>query len=162
MRIIKTAVLLLFFLFTFSGSAGRELEERVYPQALELDLRDGMLEGGFGEELVRGDSLAEICEEYQNRLSDYLDLGHIKAIVFGKALQSEKERMREVLLELEQMPLISRNSLVFVHEYQAGESYLKTLAQKEKNVGQYLCDLYRNNPYRAPQEKMTLARLLAG
>lgn len=160
MRIIKWGCLLAFLSICLCGCSARELEDRTFPQAMEITLRGDTLYGGFGNDIVSGESLAQICENYQERLDDYLDLGHIKAIVLGKALLADREKMQSVLLELEQMPIISRNSLVFTYEYQAGESYLKKLDTGEKSAGQYLCDMYRNNPYQAKNRAVTLSELL--
>lgn len=146
----------------FTGCAARELEDRIFAQAMEIDYRDGMLTGGFGDFLAGGNSIGEIRENYQDRLDKYLDLGHVQAIVFGEELFADPEKAREVLLELEQMPVISRNSLVFLHDYRDGESYLKELADQGKVPGEYLCDRYRNTPHKESSAAITLGELLSG
>lgn len=142
------------------GCAARELEDRIFAQAMELDWRGGTLTGGFGDFLVEGDSVDEIRANYQNELDKYLDLGHIKAIVLGKNLCMAPDELREVLLDLEQMPVISRNSLVFLHTYRDEESYLKTLSDEGRVPGEYLSDRYRNTPHSEPAE--TLGEMLSG
>lgn len=146
--------------FLLNGCAARELEDRIFAQAMEIDYRGGKLIGGFGEFCASGNSVEEICENYQDRLDKYLDLGHIQAIVFGEELLANPQKAREILLELEQMPVISRNSLVFLHDYQDGESYLKELADQGKIPGEYLCDRYRNTPHKESSQAVTLGEML--
>ena len=161
MRIIKTVSIGMMCLLLLSGCTGRELEDREFVEAMELNMQEEELVGGFGGALVSGSTVEEIRKSYQNHMDVYLDLGHIKAIVLGKELLKNKEKMRSVLLELEQMPMISRNSLVFTHNYDSGESYLVTLARQGKIPGEYLCDTYHNNPYHTEDEVVSLGDLLS-
>lgn len=160
MRIIKMLPVCAACAAALCGCSARELEDRIFVQAMELDYRNGTLVGGFGDFLAEGDDVEEIRADYQDELDKYLDLGHVRAIVLGEALCANSQKLREVLLELEQMPMISRNSLVFSHDYTEGESYLKELADEGRVPGEYLCDRYRNTPHREAAE--TLGELLAG
>ncbi len=159
MRIIKMLLVCAVCAAALCGCAAHELEDRIFAQAMELDWRDGVLTGGFGDFLTEGNSVKEVRENYQDKLDKYLDLGHVQAIVLGEALCANDEKLREVLLELEQMPVIYRNSLVFRHDYRDDESYLKELADEGKVPGEYLCDRYRNTPHSKPAE--TLGELLS-
>lgn len=150
----------LFAAFLLTGCKARELEDRAFVQALELDLQNGKLTGGFGEYMLTGDSLTEIIMANQNRMDRYLDMGHVKTIVFGRSLFEAKERLVQVLGEIEDQPLIARSSRIFIYDYKNGESYLKQIAETGKEPGRYLCDLYDNNPYRS-SSVMTLEELLA-
>ncbi|MDO5540132.1 MAG: hypothetical protein Q4F83_08645 [Eubacteriales bacterium] len=150
--VILTAMIL-------GGCRARELEEREFVQALELDLREGKIAGGFGEYMISGDTVEEIIIASQNRMDRYLDLGHIKVIVLGKELFQEKKRLRQALEELEKQPLIARSSRIFIYDYGEEESYLRQIADEGKEPGEYLCDLYKNNPYRS-SSTMTLEELL--
>lgn len=157
MRIIKRTGIFLAALL-LCGCSARELEDRLFAQAMELNLDGDGLVGGFGDFLVQGDTVEEIRENYQGHLDKYLDLGHIKAIVLGRALLDDGEKLREVLLELEQMPVISSSSLVFSYAYPARESYLEKLKEHGREPGEYLSDLYENNPLHA--EAVTLGDML--
>lgn len=139
-------IILLGSVVLLGGCAARELEDREFARAMELTLEDGRLAGGFGDFLAGGESVGEIRDAYQRELDKYLDLGHIQVIVLGEELLADAERTRAVLLELEQMPLISRSSLVFTHAYEAGESYLAGLKEQHKDPGAYLADRQENNP----------------
>lgn len=158
-KLAKGAAVILCVLF-FTGCASREMEDRAFALAMELNLKGETLEGGFGNFLVEGQSVAEIQEAYQKQMDKFLDLGHLKAIVLGKTLLEDGERMREVLLELEQMPPVSRSCLVFSHDYAGGESYLNELKESGREPGEYLSDRYQNNPY--DTEVQTLGDLLGG
>lgn len=158
MRKKRGAAVLLLILF-MSGCRARELEDRAIPQAFEIKLEDNMLAGGFGEYMPQGSTVQELILENQNRMDRYLDLGHIKAIVLGKSLFEEKDRLHQVLRELEEQPLIARSSRIFIYDYREEESYLKQIAEMGKEPGKYLCDLYKNNPFRS-SSAFTLEELL--
>ena len=160
MRAIKKGLACMLMLLLLGGCRARELEDRKFAEAMELNLWDGVLTGGFGSFLVSGETVEDIQKSYQNRLAQYLDLGHIKAIVLGRELLADGERLRCVLLELEQMPMISRNSLVFAHQYQERESYLARLAQQGEEPGEYLCDFLENHPDRSQSGTLSLGELL--
>ncbi len=160
MQTRKKAVTALLCAVLLCGCAGRELEDRTFAEAMELDLRDGELWGGFGGPLVKGASVEEIQKTSQEHMDTCLELGHVKAIVLGKSLTEDAAWMQKVLLELEQMPVISRNSLVFRHDYEREESYLESLKKQGKTPGEYLLDRYENNPYRAEEEMTSLGDLL--
>lgn len=145
-----------------TGCAARELEDRAFVQAMELDLQEGVLTGGFGRFTVQGEDLEDICKAYQDRLDRYLDLGHIRAIVLGEELLNDTERLQTLLLEMEQTPMLSRNSLVFSHAYEKGESYLARLEEDGEEPGEYLCDKVQNNPYYPAAEAVSLGDMLSG
>lgn len=142
-----------------SGCRAREPEDRAIPQAFEINLEDGRLAGGFGEHMLSGDTVEDIIMANQNRMDRYLDLGHIKVIVLGENLFEEKETLGNVLQELEEQPLIARNSRIVLYDYEQESSYLKQLADEGKDPGEYLCDLYKNNPLRSG-DSLTLEELL--
>lgn len=152
-----TAVILVMMML--GGCRARELEDRKFVQAFELDFREGRLAGGFGEYMIEGDTVEEIIRLYQNRMDRYLDIGHIKVIVLGKELFQEKKYLKQTLEELEKQPLIARNSRIFIYDYGDEDSYLKQITDEGKEPGVYLCDLYRNNPYRS-SSTLTLEELL--
>lgn len=161
MQKMRRIVCLICCALMLEGCTARELQDRIFPQAMELELRgDGTLEGGFGEFLVSGENVAQICKNYQDNIDKYLDLGHIKAIVFGKRLLANHDAARQVLDELDRMPLISRNCIVFTRDYASGESYLKELTDSGKEPGEFLCDLYENNPARAETSAVTLGDMV--
>lgn len=156
---VKTVIMTVCCLF-LCGCTARELEDRSFPLAMELELMEGKLYGGFGDDLVVAENVEEIKKEVQQNLDKYLDLGHVKVIVMGKNLLAEKEKAEEIMRELEQMPAISGNCMIFSHEYKNPESYLKKLEEAGKNPGEYLSDLEKNNPYRKSSSTKTLAELL--
>ncbi len=155
-RNLAAALCILFL----SGCTARELEDRAFPQAIELELSGNELIGGFGRKLVRGTTVEALKKETQMGMDKYLDLGHVKVIVLGERLLADKKRAEVVMRELEQMPSISGNCLVLPHSYEEEESYLKKLEEMGKNPGEYLSDLEKNNPYQKSSSAKTLAELL--
>lgn len=159
-RIIRGVAAVMLCVLFLSGCTARELEDRAFPQAMELELSGQELIGGFGGGMVRGNNVEELKKEAQKNMDKYLDLGHIKVIVMGERLLADRKRAETVMRELEQMPSISGNCLVFAHFYEDEESYLKKLEETGKNPGEYLSDLEKNNPYQKSSSTKTLAELL--
>lgn len=164
MRTRKTQILLLGILLggilLLNGCQARELEDRSFVQAMEIDLRDGRLVGGFGEFLVEADTVEELQREYQNRIAKYLDLGHVKALVLGENLLKDQKRLGEVLEELREKPILARNILVLSCRYEDGESCLMKMEEKGIIAGEYLSDLYSNNPWKKQESTATLGDLM--
>lgn len=158
-RYIKSVITVLCMLF-LSGCTARELEDRAFPQAMELELSGNELIGGFGSELVSGETIEDLKKEAQMKMDKYLDLGHVKVIVLGEKLLDDEMYAESVMRELERMPSISGNCLVLSHSYEEKESYLKKLEELGKNPGEYLSDLKKNNPYQKSSSAKTLAELL--
>lgn len=150
-------VLLLGLLLT--GCKARELNDREFVQAMELEWNGERLTGGFGTFLVEGNSVQEIQREYQDRLDKYLDLGHMKVLILGKQLMKDGEKLQQVLEELERKPLLARNILVLSYDYEEGESCLKLLEEKGVIPGEYISNLYKNNPDK--KSTATLGELLS-
>lgn len=158
-KIWSAAAVLLCCVFLW-GCTARELEEREFVQAMEVELSGKELLGGFGGELVRGENVEELKKETQMKMDKYLDLGHVKVIVMGKKLLADRKRTESVIQELMQMPAVSGNCMVLAHTYKEEESYLKKLEEAGKNPGEYLSDLEKNNPYKKSSSVKKLAELL--
>ncbi|MDO4344381.1 MAG: hypothetical protein Q4C50_06210 [Eubacteriales bacterium] len=161
MRKAGTLIFIILSAVLFTGCTAVELEDRTFPQAMELCLYRGEYAGGFGGFMVSGASAEEIVRSYQAKTDKYLDLGHVKVIILGKELLAEKELAQKILRELEQMPLISGNCLILKHNYQDGRSVLAQLEEQGVVPGEYLCNLYRSYPDSPAKSTVTLAELLS-
>ena len=129
-----------------NGCQDRQLEDREFVQAMELEWDGEELFGGFGKFLVEGDNVEEIKREYQDELDKYLDLGHVKVLILGEKLMGNERQLKKVLKEMEEMPVFARNILVLSHKYESERSYLKQLEDKGIVPGEYISNLYKNNP----------------
>ena len=148
-------------LLLLTGCSARELEDREFVEAMEIEWNGETLMGGFGSFLVEGNSVEELQKQYQNRIPEYLDLGHVKVLILGSRLLSDREVQKEVLTELEKKPVLARNILVLSHEYQNEESFLEEMKEKGIVPGEYLSDLYKNNPDKRQNSTATLGDLLS-
>lgn len=148
-------------LLLLTGCSARELEDREFVEAMEIEWNGETLMGGFGSFLVEGNSVEELQKQYQNRIPEYLDLGHVKVLILGSRLLSDREVLKEVLTELEKKPVLARNILVLSHEYQNNESFLEEMKEKGIVPGEYLSDLYKNNPDKRQNSTATLGELLS-
>lgn len=144
-----------------TGCGARDLEDREFVQAIEINLQDGKLSGGFGGFLVEADTVEGLQEEYQNQIDKFLDLGHVKVMVLGDNLIEDEERLKMVMEELSGKAVLARNILVFSHEYEDGKSYLGKLEEKGIVPGEYLSNLYKNNPYKKQDSTATLGDLMS-
>lgn len=148
-------------LLLLTGCSARELEDREFVEAMEIEWNGETLMGGFGSFLVEGNSVEELQKQYQNRIPEYLDLGHVKVLILGNKLLSDEEKLKEVLTDLEKKPVLARNILVLSHEYQREESFLKELEEKGIVPGEYLSDLYKNNPCQKQNSTATMGELMS-
>lgn len=142
-----------------NGCQARQLEEREFVQAMELEWNGETLFGGFGRFCVQGQSLDEIRETYQEDIEKYLDLGHVKVLILGKRLMNNRVMLERVLREMERMPVFARNILVLSYEYETEHSVLKKMEEKGIVPGEYISNLYKNNPRR--KSTVTLSELIS-
>lgn len=161
MQKMAAGILLIAAAGLLSGCQARELEDREFVQAMEIDLQNGKLVGGFGGFLVEADTVEGLQRSYQDQIERFLDLGHIKVLVLGKELIKEEERLGQVMAELAQRPVFARNILVLSYNYEDGKSYLNKLEEKGVVPGEYLSNLYKNNPYKKQESTATLGDLMS-
>lgn len=158
---IAAGIFLIAAIMLLPSCGARELEDREFVQAMEIDLQDEKLVGGFGGFLVEADTVEGIQRSYQDQIERFLDLGHVKVLVLGKNLIKEEERLRQVMEELALKPALARNILVLSYHYEDGKSYLNKLEEKGVVPGEYLSNLYKNNPYKKQESTATLGDLMS-
>lgn len=144
-----------------NGCTARELNDREFVQAMELDYRDGKLAGGFGEFMVEGETIGEVQKYYQDRINHYLDLGHVKVLILGEDLLKKTDMMNRILGELKEKPILAGNILVFSYGYEDDESCLYRMEEKGIVPGEYLSNLYKNNPNKKHRVTATLGELMS-
>ena len=163
---------------TLTGCGNVELENRDFPTAVvvlwneeELEVFYAIpdLKGEAGSEekqetqetvLTKVDTMEEIENSFQYQSDKYLDLSHVKAVVFGKELMKQKQKFEEVLQYFEQSPVFARNMLVFSCEEKEKDDILKMALEGDTSFGFYLENLYKNNPDIGKEEEVTLGDLL--
>ena len=138
---IRTGVKLLFcllvsgFVFLIACQAV-EPEKRAYPQVIGIDWqkeeqrytvwmhmaslaedtgqRKQSAETQPGNELYfNGSDGAQIHTAYEATREQYLDIGHVKAVIFGTSLRENRERLREVLKGMESESSLGHSLCIF-------------------------------------------------
>lgn len=177
--------ILLFFLLCsmilLGGCQLKELEEREFPLAVSFDLSDmDKIEVIFtfsdvamvtqiekskeSEEIAQvpkltGETMDDVLQIHYRSSEKYLDLGHVRAIILGKDLITNQDKFKEILLYLENNEVFARNVLLFIAEKSTDE-VMKVNGISVDSLGQYLGEIYRNNPYLDKEESVTLGDLL--
>lgn len=174
----KTGLLFLICSLLLTGCNSVELENRDFPTAAIVLWEDDQLsvfyaipdlEGEAGSDkkeekqeavITKGDTMEEIEKSFQYQSDKYLDMSHLKAVVFGNNLMKQKEKFQEVLSYFEQKPVFARNMLVFSCEEEDREAILDMALEGDTSFGFYLENLYKNNPDIGKEKEMTLGDLL--
>lgn len=86
---------------------------------------------------LEGSNLYHVEKSYENNTNRLLDFNHIKAMVLGESLISDKKSLRNLLLNLEQEENAARNITLFVAGSSAAE-ILSLTEETEGSMGTYL------------------------
>lgn len=171
---VKSAVILLCML-PLSG-CGVSLENREFPLSMSADYKDGKFEliygiPGLGEITGQGKNQEEQPQAvayqgetpkkaeaaFNRNQKDYLDMGHIKAILLGKGLLENEKALFEFLAYLEEKPSVAGNIYVFSCE-DVG-TLMSFDIQGGESVGDYLTGILENNLEGKPKDAVTLQDL---
>lgn len=126
MRAVKYLMCVLMTALLLTGCAKRELEDRSFPSVLAI-------------------TTAEVEKEQnlkQEESSQYIDYGHVKAVILSEEIAGNGESLKEVLLYLEDRPVFARSILIFAGD----EQVLKAAETDSEQMGAYLEKLYKNQP----------------
>ncbi len=143
---------------SISGCGGRELEERLFISAMQIEEKDGRLEvvcsyyapGGEeqGAAKDKGELLfctagspEEIRKKLQEKQTGYVDFSHTKAVLMAPV---DTERMKAVMLWMEQEPAFARNLLVYPIDEEKGLTLEQIGEKTEESAGTYLESLWEN------------------
>lgn len=146
-------VLFLAVCLLLTGCTARELEDRMFPMALEVRMEEDHLTViyGWNEEkeddrltMFRGETLSEILQqaaEYSDRCIDY---SHVKALILDEELQGYPELNQELYEWLVKEPAFAA-SLIIYPARESGLSLELVAQRSEGKIGEYLENLYENN-----------------
>lgn len=175
-KIIKTGLLSLSLLF-LSG-CGVSLENRAFPLSMGVDYEDGHYRIVYGipqlskvtgqnkEETQSGEEQSLVYqgltpEDAQDRFNEnqenYLDMGHIKALVLGEGILNNREALEELLAFLEENPAVAGNIYVFATEDM--EELMSLDGQGVDSLGDYLTGILENTLEEKEQEAAVLQDL---
>lgn len=152
-------------MFLLSGCGGVGPEERAYPLTVFVDavpegyqviydmadlaeMTGQSKDSGSGENegstgtVYTAETLEEIGERYDAGSQYELDIGHVKALVLGTGLVSEKQKLETVMNWLEGDSDLGRNALVFLAEQP--EAVMEKRGELGDSVGVFLNGIYEN------------------
>lgn len=159
----KMVFAMLCLMFLCGGCESAELEQRGFPLAVGIDLQETAKKEEVEKMLVvsfdfpdlaqisekgktmdtpmgmslEGSNLYHVEKSYENNTNRLLDFNHIKAMVLGESLISDKKSLRNLLLNLEQEENAARNITLFVAGSSAAE-ILSLTEETEGSMGTYL------------------------
>lgn len=162
-----------------TGCAGVEPEKRLYPLAMAVDYEpDGTMkvtyamadlqtdtgqekaeESGFQSTItLRGNSFQEIREKYEKSQEKYLDLGHLQALILGRAAL-EPGKYEPVLQYLLEEPMTGEDLYLFVTDQV--DQVMNYGPARQSSIGQYLKGIYENRPAGQTKEGVNLRKVYA-
>ncbi len=159
---LPVVALIFTLVLTLSGCQIVEPEKRAYPLVLGIDwtgeeyaiyLAMAKMAQSTGQEksgseqdanmiVLKGKDSKEIQKRYDASEELFLDVGHVQALVLGKALLKEEERAFTILKEMEQNHDLGNSPIVFWTDDMEG-LFAKNGKQVE-SLGDYLTGLYDN------------------
>lgn len=141
-----TASLILFAAALMFGDAKHELEERSYPQAVEVAMKEGKLYGGFGEYMVEAESFQELCDKSREMGNKHLDTGHVKVILLEREMFQDKNMIMNLFREIRKNRVLDANVIILKYADLHGESIIREIEKKTgEKAGTYLADYYENH-----------------
>lgn len=140
MKKIKFMLMTVMICMLLGGCTKREIEDRTFPTVLVFTSPDFVSEQA----------------ERQKASTDYIDYGHVKALILSEEMATNSESLKEVLVYLEGRPVFANNLLVFIGDKQV----LKEAKDDEGKLGLYLEDMYKNQPRDAEFPKTILKDML--
>lgn len=175
-KIIKTGLLTL-ALLGMSG-CGISLEDRVFLMSMGVDYENGHYRIVYGipqlskvtgqdkEETQSGEEQAlayegltpqDALERFNENQENYLDMGHMKAIILGEHIMENRDALAGFLGFLEDNPAVAGNIYVFVTEDM--EALMSLDGQGVDSVGDYLTGILENTMDKKEQKAVILQDL---
>lgn len=116
-----------------------------------MSLGEAEIESDIGDEkegqktiIISGNTISEMKNSADKYSDNRTYFGQLKAIILGKDILSDKERLKDIIYSIEKTGDINTKTVIFA----ADEAAAKTLEGVMKNDpegGLYLWDYYRNN-----------------
>ena len=175
-KIIKTGLLTM-ALLGLSG-CGVSLEDRVFPMSMGADYENGHYRIIYGipqlskvtgqdkEETQSGEEQAlvyegltpqDALERFNENQENYLDMGHMKAIILGEHIMENRDALTGFLGFLEDNPAVAGNIYVFVTEDM--EELMRLDGQGVDSVGDYLTGILENTMDQKKEKSVILQDL---
>lgn len=111
-----------------------------------------------GKELYfTGSDAQEIRAAYEATREQYLDIGHVKAVVFGENLQENREELKKVLNGMEAESSLGNSPCIFTTDRL--REMAETVEEQDLSLGDFLTGLYENRTDTSAPAPVKLADL---
>lgn len=168
-------ICLAMMLLVLGGCGGVESERRAFPLIMSVDSKDDVYLVSYGmanlpaqteqgksdEEtktglvkVYEGESLDAITKEYNRGQEYYLDLGHVKTMIFGEAILENPEMLKKILTDLESNPIVGDD--VYVFSAQDPQEIMNLNGAAVESLSEYLVGIYKNRPVSQEKKMVTL------
>lgn len=173
----KVFLLLSMLLFLTGCGKTTDIEDRNYALVMGIDKAEAgirvtysfadlsKIEGGTGKSResktlsLEGRNLDAVEQEYKTFQDKKLELGHLKAFIFGNKLTQDTELFSCVLSDIQDNTEYANTIMVFTSDKDARD--IVNLDSKIKGLlGDYLNDMYENNLGEAGTDPVTMGRFL--
>ena len=111
----------------------------------------------YSVDAFTGSDGAQIHTAYEATREQYLDIGHVKAIIFGTSLRENRERLREVLTGMESESSLGNSLCIFTTDSLSELS--QAVEEQGISLGDFLTGLYENRTDSSAQTPVRLADL---
>lgn len=171
-RVLKAASLMLLFCLLLTGCTARELEDRIFPMALELQLEgeeivmtyawngSGKAENKDEENksgtdsaepknqgnltVFRGFGLSDIWQQVEEYSDRYIDYSHVKALILDEKISGNPKLEQEFYEWLAGEPAFAASLIIYPRE-KSGITLEDAEQRSEGEIGTYFENLYQNN-----------------
>ena len=175
-RIVTIVSMIFLAVLCLGGCGNTELEERNFPLAAAVTLTKENYQMAFGFEqlkdvadeksekentsvlLAEGKDCMELFLHADGENPGEMDYNHLKALILNRSLLEDEKRLGAFLGYLEEENLFSRNTLLFVTEYEPDQVMEMDTVLKEP-VGTYLNERIASDERFKDSEAVTLGSL---
>lgn len=156
-------VILLSLICTLPACQVIEPEDRAYPQIIGIDWKKGtytvwMNLASLSEDTGQtkqssdtqpgkdlyftGSTVEAIRAAYESTREQYLDIGHVQALIFGSTLQNDQEVLKKTLEMLEAESTLGNSPYIFTTR--SIPQLAETMASTQSSPGDFLTGFYEN------------------
>lgn len=140
-----------------------ELDMREFVLALGVDWTGDKVKyyyDGSDTIALETDHFYEFQSAYGQQADKYLDYNHLKVVIIGEKLASDREKMKEFLLYIENNELFARNTKLFFAKEDLEEIF-RAGGELDENLGEYLENMYIDSNYYVEEQSASLGDFMS-
>ena len=135
----------------------QKVEKRLILDDISFEVKQSAETQPGNELYFTGSDGAQIHTAYEATREQYLDIGHVKAVIFGTSLRENRERLREVLMGMESESSLGNSLCIFTTDSLSELS--QAVEEQGISLGDFLTGLYENRTNSSAQAPVKLADL---